>query len=222
MRIFEIMEPQEITVDRPRPFDTKVIMAPKYLKHQAKYHSDKELPIGKYSQGRTNIQDPHSFTKITSIDPDDWPELEDDAYYQWVKAISPYVGKNSYLPNIRLIKLVKDSEGRVIPKYQIEQLFTLEQLAQGDEKLELQILRHISRRALYKQSWSVREHIMRAASTMDLTRIKDPDLRAAIRIIDDVSMKNFNFVLDLHYGNFMYRNLGSYGGVQLVITDPLA
>jgi hypothetical protein len=218
MRIFEIIEPKTIIKQREKPFDP-VYLDTQRLKHQVRYHDD--YPgRGLYSKGRGNIQDPHMFTKITvkSL------PLEHDPYYNYVKAIEPYISSNPYLPRVYVTKVVKDQTGKVFPKYQIEKLFTLDQISGNDSELRQELLNTLYKKLIRdpkpEDPIFLFKIIRSALQQNDFSRIKDSLLRQALSIIRDLVSKNYDdFDFDLHDGNFLFRT--GPNGVQMVLADPL-
>lgn len=168
---------------------------------------------GVYSKGRSNFQDPFMFTKISTRP----VKLENDAYYNYVQAIKPYISSNPYLPRVYVIKTDIDSEGRAIPKYQMEKLFNLTDFDDEEE------LKPIGEKIFTNPPSNIIDtlkSIRRALENGIYAGIKDKKLIQALQIIKQVhDSSDYKFYYDLHDGNFLFRK-GPYG-IQLVISDPL-
>lgn len=216
MKIFEIIEPRTIEKIRQQPFDKNRVELQNLI-HQEKYGKD-DPNRGFYAKGRPSIHDPFMYTKI-SAQP---VNLEDDGYFNYVQAIKPYIQSNPYLPRVYVIKIDKDSEGKAVPKYQMEKLFNLRELDKNDLDTRDEILRPISEKIFFEPPENPKGlfyRIGRALNFGEYDEIKDKKLIQALELIREVN-KNDNFEFDLHRNNFLYRR-GPYG-IQLVIADPLA
>lgn len=228
MKIFEIIEPRTVEKQRKVPFDLRSM--DRHHEYHLDIHNKKdsggnpEPPAGRgvYSKGRTSIRDPFMFTKL-SVYPRSIDYLEDDAYFNYVQAIRPYIASNPYFPRVYIVKLEKDERGLIRPKYQMEKL--LSRLDLGDNDTADSLLESINQRIFTKSSCGHRGDPERlfylipdALITGSYRCITDPLLKEALKIIRSVK-KSGQFTYDLHANNILFRRTAQ--GIWPVLTDPL-
>jgi len=193
---------------------------------------------GAYAIGKQNPKDPHDLRKKLRMP----SNLVHDAYYQYTKAIEPYVLSNPYLPRIYSTNLVKDPDGIIRPNYRMEMLqqydkFSAESLVALGERMFpgfedmigvsratradyvwLDIMNRMHNLCAYGNNGKYEFDYGHSARLSWVTQ--DRKLLAAAELITKVLRSNHHFTLDLNTGNAMIRT-GSHG-LQLVITDPLS
>lgn len=226
MKIFEIVEPKNVEKLRNIPFDVDLARRHADLHHDIYMQDDPKFsggPIpgrGLYSKGRTSIQDPFMFSKI-SVSLKTEEELESDSYYNYVNAIKPYIASNPYFPRVYVVKIEKDRTGLIKIKYQIEKLLDLKELGNTPEERG-ELLRSINRRILNQPPLlplNLVHIISNATEDGNFTRIKDPLLLQAIELIRDLHDKLPGSYIDLHSGNILFRRTAQ--GLWPVLADPL-
>ena len=212
MRISEIIEPTTTVKQQSKPFDMD-----KLNKAAEKHWSKRDS--SRFSKGKEDPADPFMFNK-TSLLPSD---LKDDAYYNYVMAIKPYIKSNPYFPRVYDVTLTKDSEGKIIPKYSIEKLRQTEFWVDDDGSLPHGETQDAMLDRLFvdpPKNSPVYFELSKALHSGDFSNIKDKLLVNALKLIQKVKESNPKFNYDLHIDNIRYR-VGPMGP-QLVLMDPLS
>lgn len=181
--------------------------------------SDMELrhaPGGAYAKVSNDPESLHGVVKSLHTP----TRFSDDAYFQYVKAIKPYMGENPFLPRIYLVNITKDSKGNMVPDYHMEKLLELgdlniRELLSINDSFGLDTPEYVDK---YSVAKNVISHILEMVETP--SKVENDQLRQALEIIKGVKESNRKFRYDMHAGNFMARRTSV--GVQLVFTDPLA
>lgn len=214
MKIHELLnedqfEPQVKELPQSVPFNLKK-MGQKTIQTQHKG--------GAYGMATPDPNDPFMYRKKLrqpSI-------LNNDAYYQYIKACMPYMDSNPFFPKVYNVKIKKDPKGLTKPMYDMEKLIPMEDAYAeiGYDELD-EIFRNKYLIHPESEHRSMIRIINSATSQNDTSDIKDEHLIQAINLIRKVYESNPKiFDLDMHSGNFMVRNTST--GPQLVITDPIA
>lgn len=73
---------------------------------------------GKFSNVYKSISDPHEVVKRNIFS----SNLDNDAYYQYVRYIFNRINRNPYLPRVSRVLIRQDSQGRSRPEYRLERL----------------------------------------------------------------------------------------------------
>lgn len=118
MRIKEIINEFEVrTRQGPATFGSQAELDP--IKQAAR---EKGKFTGGYSSvtPKAPLQGVQKTTHIGS-------NLENDAYYQYIMAAKPFMGKNPYFPVVSKVNIVKSKDGQSKPYYNIEQLVSPKQ-----------------------------------------------------------------------------------------------
>ena len=171
---------------------------------------------GAYARGTEDPSDPFLYRKKSRMP----SNLENDAYYQYIKYINPYANSNPFFPKVYEIILKKDSQGNIKPDYRIEKLVSLKDAADQTGRSLDQIFIDKYFNNEYDDYDLDYLLIIRKCIYQDyFDLIKDKKLKEAILIIRNFLEKFPNFDEDLHSGNVMVR-FGP-GGPQLVFTDPV-
>lgn len=209
--IKELVEPKELTV--PAGQFTPADVAAKKRAMQAS-----DAATGAYGFAHPDPEDPHMINKEL-YGPS---ELEYDAYYQYIKAASPYMGENPYFPRVYIVKLEKDPGGNIRPVYQMEKLYPGDILNRSKRG-------KLAMAHMFEKMFGIEESIVRWYYITDTLKAMltgygsypkaDPLLKQAVELIKKVKKSNSSFDYDVHEGNAMIRM--SSMGPQLVITDPL-
>lgn len=217
MKINEIIEPRDINRPVSTPFNIQ--------KMGLRQPGDGG---GAYALGTEDPGDPHMYRKKIRMP----SNLVDDAYFQYIRACSPYMKSNPYFPRVYEVVFKKYANGYVKPSYHMEKLLSLKD---AREQLgEFQLANTIAEQIYHEDALQRRRDagleaadIIRDISdsmfqnnTIEAHKLfKDKKLIEAIWLILKVLNSNEHFSEDLHNGNFMVR-IGSTGP-QLVFTDPL-
>lgn len=89
MRIPELIEPTITVRQSSRPIPKKLGSQVNKLAHY-----DPQGTSGSYATVRPDPHDPHMYRKKTRLP----SKLHNDAYYNYIVAIGPYMGLNPYFP----------------------------------------------------------------------------------------------------------------------------
>jgi len=95
----------------------------------------KSYNTGHFSHVENDPEDPHMVIKKSRIP----IPLQDDAYYQYVKTAKPFFKSNPFLPRIYSVEATVDKQGKAIPNYRIEKLYSLD-----DERVTSKVLEAIA------------------------------------------------------------------------------
>ena len=220
MKITEIIEPQEVEKKSYRDFNPDISR-----QTQASIELDRDN-YGRYAKGTPDRKDPLTFRKT----PHQPSKLEQDAYYQYVKAAAPLMKSNPYFPRVYKITVNKDSLGQTKPSYNLETLHPNIVNPQGDQQQiaheqQVQALEAVMDRMfvevpkLQTGKSGLGRYLETIAQEQDYSNVKDPKLVQALELINSVAEKG-SFNWDLHAGNIAFR-LTSFGP-QLVLMDPLS
>jgi hypothetical protein len=216
MKLFELINTQTKTTNNKSEFELDKMMA-------FRDENTADPKSGAYAYGSVNKKDPHMFNKKTYMPTD----LDNDGYYQYVKAIEKHIGSNPYFPRIYVIELKKDPKGKIIPNYDIEAL------SNGDD-FSFESLLSLAKR-MYKDfptmteehdggilglRRKMAEYMRDSVRANDFSAIRDNNLKGALMLVAKIIKSNENFMCDLHKDNIMFR--GTPNGPQLVITDPIS
>lgn len=229
MRLREIINPEEKYIPREKEFTKR-----EKFRLRQQYGPNG----GMYGYATDDPDDPHMINKHLYSP----SSLDNDSYYQYIKAIKPYIGSNPYFPRVYIIGYETDPAGRVKPSYKMEKLIHGD-LVDGsyydnanlsDEERELRLqpaadtmipgaIRAMSQKIFGPEygddRWSYLVNMIEVAAHGGYPRIVDKKCLQAIDLIKQVKDSNKNFFHDLHEGNMMVRLSSS--GPQLVFTDPL-
>jgi hypothetical protein len=217
MKLFELISTQTKTITSKSPFDIEKM---ERFRDKRAYEPDS----GAYGYGETDKKDPHTFNKKTFVP----SNLENDGYFQYVKAIEPYMADNPCFPRVYVVKLTKDSNGKVLPQYKMESLtdgsgFSLESLLSMARRIypdfDIDNTTDNKFASLYVRRKLAR-FMLENIKRNDFSGIEDRNVKGALMLISRILKKNNKLILDLHSGNIMIR--GTSTGPQLVITDPIA
>ena len=222
MRLFELIQTKTTQKDVDASFDmhNRGKLAANYGVKDGEdpWNSDN----GTYAHGKENPRDPHQFRKKNYLP----AELENDAYYQYIKAAEPYMGENPYFPRVYNITIKTDNNGRELPSYDIEKLHKANDLP---VETLISIGKNIFNRFDVQDkpedlfpsqiAATLAHKIETALMSNNMSNIKDDNLINACYIIMDVRDSNEHFDYDFGPKNIMFR--GTPHGPQLVITDPL-
>lgn len=190
---------------------------------------DKEITPPTKQFGRDSYaypinNDPHMFGK-SSRHP---MNKDEDGYYQYIKAVEPYIDSNPYLPRVYSIRSTKtpDSPSERM-HYRLEKLFTFRDVAfDQSEQLKAMMMRVLSKDTNFNDTvynlWHYKliPAIKSAILTNDYSAFRDSKLIHALKLIAKVLDKHPNILLDMKFDNVMLRNTPH--GLQLVISDPVA
>lgn len=177
---------------------------------------------GAYAMGIEDPTDPHMYRKKMKA----FTNLDQDAYFQYIKYITPYMDSNHCFPKVYVTKIKEYSNGYKKPSYQMEKLITLNEAEDifGAGKLS---------DFFFKRYFNAGDHsdlaidhmgsyiavIKRAIYGAFDTDDWDNDLAQAVKLIQQFLADFKDFTLDLHRGNLMVRMTST--GPQLVLTDPV-
>lgn len=220
MKIFEIIEPQELEKKSYKNFNPEISR-----QTQASIELDRPN-YGRYSKGTQDPTDPHQFRKT----PHQPLELAKDAYYNYVQAIKPLMQSNPYFPRVYKITVAKDKQGQTKPSYSLETLHPNIVNPEGDivridHEQQVQALQAVADRMFHNapefngSKGSLGKYIEQLATTGDYSNVKDSKLKQALTLTAQVLAKG-GFKWDLHAGNLAFR-LTSFGP-QLVLMDPIS
>ena len=220
MLIKELIEPTTNTVQKSKPFDLEKT-AQKAEKHSEKA-SDNIPGYGSYAKATKDPKDPFMFNKKNI-----WPSnLQNDAYYSYVKAIEPLMGENPYFPRVYVTTLTQDARGLVKPQYQMEKLhdgsYAKNELGAGvsDEAMRALTKKMFVNTDNIWNIWSsIAGYLEKIAKSEKYELIRDPQLVQALQVIKKVKNSNPHFKYDIRDDNLMLR-VGPTG-FQAVLTDPL-
>jgi len=215
MKINEIIEP--IHVERP-------ISKPYNIEKMGQRQKIDTTNGGAYARGTPDPLDTHMYRKKIRMP----SNLKNDAYYQYIKACSPFMKSNPYFPRVYEVVFKRYSNGLVKPAYNMEKLMTI-----SEANSEIENLVEIIAEKIYTEKalayhrlgelllWNISSDIEKGIeSSINMYEIfSDEKLIQAIQLIQEVYNSNSAFSTDVHAGNIMIR-LGPTG-IQLVLTDPL-
>jgi len=181
-----------------------------------------ELPSSKRQNQVTKVARAGSIRSLSSVE-----NVEEDGYLTYLNAIHNLNSDNPYFPRIHDLKIMKDKNGKLTYRANIERLvsFYNDKIFDNDELM----------RSLYDDMF-IKElsdpygdadagkmiHVKLDRITnyrSPISDIKDPELKEALQLIFQIKNEG-GFVIDLHGGNIMWRITGTRP--QLVILDPLA
>lgn len=213
MKLFELITTQNKTIQSKSDFDFY------------KMNKDRDIEStgpesGAYAIGSQDKKDPHMYNKKHFLP----SNLENDGYYQYVKAIQPYMAENPYFPRVYVVKLTKDSKGNILPEYKMEKLspaneFSFSSILAMAKKMFKEFPDIPSGYNSHYIMSVISRNLLSATSIRDFSNIADDNLKSALLLIDKIIESNDMINLDLHANNIMIR--GTQIGPQLVITDPL-
>lgn len=212
MRIVELITTKNIKAKIKKPYDLDR-MRDEYRSSSSAYGQGKAI-------SKSGIQGAE-YSK-TNYFPS---ELQDDAYYAYIEAVKPLMGSNPYVPEIYKIIHITDSNGKVVPRYEMR---TYKPYDKFNKRDLISILSKISKEEADKAEsqedydtfdiWNIITGFVRN-STQNDRETDDTDLNEVLEIIRNVVASNPAFEYDMHRGNFMIRRTPY--GPQLVITDPV-
>jgi hypothetical protein len=241
MKLFELFEPEFKDTKKTVDYDRKKLSNKAY-----KDPSKDELGKGLYSRVRTDPHDPHMAIKSEKGAYDVF-KMDYNAYYAWVKAISPYMKSNPYLPRVYVIDDRTDASGSKNPRYKMEKLYSPDEvnlkvlLALAEKLYDEQTMRdiRIEAKQVYDQYYDGqygtdeiaknkfklyfwREYIANSYKLWELgDESDDENLKQALAIVKSlITGPDAQHSEDMHDGNFMIRITPH--GPQLVFTDPIA
>lgn len=214
MKIFEIIDTATNIKKSHKPFD--------FIKLDREYEGNKDSgESGGYAAGYEDEEDPHLYNKKSH-----YPSyLENDAYFNYINGIKPYISSNPFFPRVYLINLEKDPSGKIIPSYKMEKLHSIKDF--DDESMK-GLCRNIFKKLpdtdnkfvpKYAYQKNVLQNIEHALESNNYSNIKNKELIQALKIIKKIKESNPKFQYDTSVNNFMIR--ATPVGPQLVITDPL-
>lgn len=210
MKIVELITPQIVQTTTKKPHDIEV------GREKAAYGASA------YGQGKPVSKrgvDDAEYSK-TNYFPS---ELQDDAYYAYIKAVTPLMGGNPYVPEIYKIIKIRDSNGQIIPRYEMRSYepwsnFKKPELVSILAKISPVEVESMDPDYTADDIWSVITGLVYHAARAD-KETEDPELNQVMEIIRNVVASNPAFDYDMHSGNFLIRRTPY--GPQLVITDPV-
>ena len=226
MLINEIIDPEISKREIKSPMNLpRMIKA----KDRREYSSD---AAGAYAYGSEVTGDPHLYSKKSFMP----SRLEQDAYYQYIKAAGPHMGENPYLPRVYKINVIADPLYRYKPSYKLEKLDDLASCDRAELRYLIEsafpgYLESLISTIDTSSEWAMGRGLIQEiklviegprqypkyAAKHQFT--VNPELLQAATIIQRVISSNKHFSLDLHSKNVMVRR--TQVGVQLVITDPI-
>lgn len=220
MKINEIIEPRD--VERPISKDYNI--------EKMGQRPEDFNEFGAYANGTEDPLDAHMYRKKIRMP----SNLNNDAYFQWIKACSPFMKSNPWLPRVYEVVLKKYKDGYVRPSYNMEKLIPISTaiIEIGEQELTHLLANKIytpevlayreEHYTTYNDMWLILSDISKSVydGNTTINDFSDPGLHQALSIVNRLTKDNGNFTVDMHKGNFMIR-LGTTGP-QLVITDPLA
>ena len=210
MKIFELITPQEIQPQMKKPHDIAA------GRNKAIYGASA------YGQGKPISKrgiDDAEYSK-TNYYPS---ELQDDAYYAYIQAVKPLMGGNPYVPEIYKIIKIRDSNGKIIPRYEMRSYepwrnFKKPELVSILAKISPAEVESMDPDYTSDEIWFAITGLIHHAVKAD-KETEDPELNQVMEIIRNVVASNPAFDYDMHSGNFLIRRTPY--GPQLVITDPV-
>lgn len=210
MKIFELITPQEIQPQMKKPHDIEA------SREKAMYGSSA------YGQGKPISKrgiDDAEYSK-TNYFPS---ELQDDAYYAYIQAVKPLMGGNPYVPEIYKIVKIRDTNGQIIPRYEMRAYepwrnFKKPELVSILAKISPVEVESMDPEYTLNDIWYIITGLVHNAARTD-KETEDPDLNQVLEIIRNVVASNPAFDYDMHGSNFLIRRTPY--GPQLVITDPV-
>lgn len=194
-----------------------------HMKGSGAFGKTYSIPSGKRLNqvskvGKTGVIDQHN-SKSTATD------IAEDAYLTYLKIIHDSgTGGNPYFPRIHDLKIMKDSEGLLTYKVNMEKLvpYSAEYLFYNE--LLVRSLWEDMFTTPYRGSSAsaiVNKIAMYLGSYVtEYNGIKDDNLVEALQLINAILVEYPNFREDLHNGNVMWRITGSRP--QIVLIDPIA
>lgn len=220
MKIFEIIEPDEVEKISSKKFN------PKMSARTQSYVDQEREGYGKFSKAGPDTEDPLIFAK----DMHEPLALDRDAYYNYVKAASPFMKSNPYFPRVYKITVHKDKLGQTKPSYNLEKLHPSIVNPEGDierisHEQQVQALDAVADRMFNKplefngSKGDLGKYLEKLVTSGDYSNIKDSKLQQALELMASVREKG-NFRWDLRSENIAFR-LTSFGP-QLVFMDPLS
>ena len=224
MKINELITPRIVNTNIKKPHDIAGNIA---LRAQSASISGKGKPIvGKGDPDAPSISGAE-YSK-TNFFPS---KLDDDGYNAYVKAVTPLMGSNPYVPEIYKIVHVKDPSGGVVPRYEMHEYETYDKFSSkailamirkafpdDAKKIDINLANDPTLKMDNEMMWKVLIVKIREALT-DNTPTNDKKLNQVLQIIRDVTSSNPAFVYDMHLNNCMIRRTSF--GPQLVVTDPI-
>lgn len=220
----EVYQTQRTDVDVKKPLGFKRTKDDSHIDHGE----------GAWGTVKDNPNDPFMVRKTSKIpkDRENFDSEKIDGYWAFIRGIqnNEKLKNNPFLPRIYGVKKLRDINGKVIMRADMEKL--VESIDIDGELL----LRYINgivdmpqvEAVLNAMKNSEEVNVRRvlelftgllenATETKNYQRIKNKYL---IEAIDYIHGLTTDYVLDLHEGNIMFRR--GTTGIQLVITDPLS
>lgn len=181
------------------------------------------------------VQDDDSPFEVDKFNADSFPNTPDkheslskDPYFEWIKAIAPYVKSNPYLPRVYVADLNSDTNGAIKPSFKMEKLHdpqhvefnVLVALYQKETDGDSDFLEYVN--DLYdsghdkKATFVIWDKIVQSVAFNSLWNDNIEQVNDIITNLTSIR----GFKIDNHDGNFMIR-LTSIGP-QIVFTDPIS
>lgn len=177
----------------------------------------RDLPQGYYSIVRPNKTDPHLVTKTSKRRYD---STESDSFGDFIK----FIYENGYQDNIHMPrvynwKVLTDSNGNKIYKYDIEKLVDGKDI---DPELMVRYVQSIipeSELRPYDIDYTIlSDFVSHEINTRQNTFMSDELNRACAIVADAITALEVE--RDTHFNNIMFRQ--NRYGIQLVFSDPVA
>lgn len=210
MKITEILESQYQT-------NFKEIKSKADLSNfsQFKALQAKNLPRGNFSVVRPNKSDPHTITKTSKIS---YEPNKSDMFGRFIK----FIYENGYQDNIHMPrvynwKLITDSDGNKIYKYEVEKLIDGKHIDR--DVMARYVKSVIPASELVNYDYMVLSDFVTEEILAPRQIFLTDELNEACRIVAE-AMKELGGGVDTHFENLMFRR-NKYG-IQLVFNDPIA
>ena len=182
--------------------------------------SEDELGRGSFSIARPS-KDPHTIKKRQFNDPS--LRKESDVFQDYARVV--YKNKlwdKIHFPRIYSAKTLKDKEGNVLHRWEMEKLLPLDSLAKNDHD---ELYHFFAKYVPEDYALSVRSFLDvldQAAHTGNVDKIDDENLQRAIKWLHQMyrhfAKKYDKMRFDLRPSNVMVRRTNT--GPQLVFSDP--
>ncbi len=152
--------------------------------------------------------------------------LKNDGYLTYLKAVQNYNKErkpNPYFPVVHDLKIFKDTDGKIHYRANLEKLipYTSSKIIENKDLIESLYERMFGETINYNPD-TFDVNIIRLKLIRGLDNpmiIADPQLRAALALINEILESNPRFIEDLHTNNLMWRITGTMP--QLVLLDPI-
>lgn len=169
---------------------------------------------GYYSSVKADKTDPHLIVKYNR-------HFVNDPYHGYIKEVidNDLASSNIHFPRVYNVKRVKDKDGKVLHKYNMERLVPMQSLDEDVQQTIIEENFNDNDGTMTAQECAeYMDYVVRYGTKSNkANRIKSESLLEALHALY-IMRTNYGWDVDLHSHNFMIRTTPV--GHQIVLTDP--